>query len=77
MWEYTSIRTHSPPPLFLGRGIAELVLRRAAYVPLSRIKPSRSSVLCRERFYSAVVAVLTALIVMTVAGSAFSPGCFG
>ena len=49
MWEYTSIRTHSPPP-FLERGIAELVFRRAAYVPLSRIKPSRSSVLCRERF---------------------------
>ena len=76
MWEYTSIRTHSHPP-FLERGIAELVFRRAAYVPLSRIKPSRSSILCRERFYSAIVAVLTALIVMTVAGSAFSSGCSG
>ncbi|KAF2581437.1 hypothetical protein F2Q68_00003922 [Brassica cretica] len=59
------------------RGIAELVLRRAAYVPLSRIKPSRSSVLCREHFHSAVVAVLTALIVMIVAGSVFSSGCSG
>ena len=76
MWEYTSIHTHSPPP-FLERGIAELVFRRPAYVPLSRIKPSRSSILCRERFYSAIVAVLTALIVMTVAGSAFSSGCSG
>ncbi|CDY68921.1 BnaCnng61060D [Brassica napus] len=28
-------------------------------------------------FYSAIVAVLTALIVMTVAGSAFSSGCSG
>uniref|UniRef100_A0A0D3AB47 Uncharacterized protein n=1 Tax=Brassica oleracea var. oleracea TaxID=109376 RepID=A0A0D3AB47_BRAOL len=57
------------------RGIAELVIRRAAYVPLSRIKPSRSSVLCRKRFYSAVVAVRTALIEMIVAGSVFSSGC--
>uniref|UniRef100_A0A0D3CFF2 Uncharacterized protein n=1 Tax=Brassica oleracea var. oleracea TaxID=109376 RepID=A0A0D3CFF2_BRAOL len=60
-----------------SRGIAELVLQRAAYVPLSRIKPSRSSVLCRELFYSAVVAVLTALIEMIVAGSVFSSGCSG
>uniref|UniRef100_A0A0D3BLK3 Uncharacterized protein n=1 Tax=Brassica oleracea var. oleracea TaxID=109376 RepID=A0A0D3BLK3_BRAOL len=59
------------------RGIAELVFRRTAYVPLSRIKPSRSSVLCREHSYSAVVAVLTAMIVITVAGSAFSSGCSG
>ena len=73
VYEYT----HPLPPPFLESGIAELVFRRAAYVPLSRIKPSRSSVLCRERFYSAVVAVLTALIVMTVAGSAFSSGCSG
>ncbi|KAF2559220.1 hypothetical protein F2Q68_00014628 [Brassica cretica] len=42
-----------------------------------RIKPSRSSVLCRECFHSAVVAVLTALIVMIVAGSVFSSGCSG
>ncbi|KAF3514149.1 hypothetical protein F2Q69_00004803 [Brassica cretica] len=58
-------------------GMAELVFRRAAYVPLSRIKPSRSFVSCRERFHSAVVAVLTALIVMIVFGSVFSSGCFG
>uniref|UniRef100_A0A0D2ZRJ7 Uncharacterized protein n=1 Tax=Brassica oleracea var. oleracea TaxID=109376 RepID=A0A0D2ZRJ7_BRAOL len=57
--------------LILSYEHAELVFRRAAYVPLSRIKPSRSSILCRERFYSAIVAVLTALIVMTVAGCAF------
>ena len=75
MWDYTSIRTHSPT--FLERKMAELVFRRAAYVPLSRIKPSCSSILCRERFYSAIVAVLTALIVMTVAGSAFSSRCSG
>ena len=76
MWEYTSIRIHSPPP-FLERGIAELVFRRAAYVPLSRIKPFCSSILCRERFYSAIVAVLTALIMMIVAGSVFSSGFSG
>uniref|UniRef100_A0A0D3E8P4 Uncharacterized protein n=1 Tax=Brassica oleracea var. oleracea TaxID=109376 RepID=A0A0D3E8P4_BRAOL len=59
------------------REIAKLVFRRAAYVPLSRIKPSRSSVLCRERFHSAVVAVLTDLIAMIVAGSVFYSGCSG
>ena len=60
MWEYTSICTHSPlPPPLLERGIAELVFQRAAYVPLSRIKPSRSFILCGECFYSAVGAVLT------------------
>ena len=69
--------THPLPPPFLERGIAELVFRRAAYVPISRIKPSRSSVLCRKRFYSAVFAVLTALIVMTVAGSVLFSGCSG
>nr|VDD24275.1 unnamed protein product [Brassica oleracea] len=37
----------------MRRGIAELVFRRVAYVPLSRIKPSCSSILYRERFYSA------------------------
>ena len=73
VYEYT----HPLPPPFLERGIAELVFRRAAYVPLSRIKPSRSSLLCREHFHSAVVAVLTALIVMIVAGSVFSSGCSG
>ena len=72
VYEYT----HPLSP-FLERGIAELVFRRAVYVPLSRIKPSRSFVLSRERFHSAVVVVLTALIVMTVAGSAFSSGCSG
>ena len=75
---HRSMRVYVPtPPPFLERGIAELVFRRAAYVPLSRIKPSRSSVLCREYSYSAVVDVLTALIVVTVAGSMFSSGFFG
>ena len=69
--------THPLPPPFLERGIAELVFRRAAYVPLSRIKASRSSVSCRERFYSAVVAVLTALTVLIVAGSTLFSGCPG
>ncbi|KAL0754183.1 hypothetical protein Bca101_091851 [Brassica carinata] len=32
---------------------------------------------CRERFHSAMVAVLTVLIVMTVAGSTFFSGCSG
>ena len=69
VYEYT----HPLPPPFLERGIAELVFRRAAYVPLSRIKLSRSSVLCRELFYSAIVAVLTALVAMTVAGAVTPP----
>ena len=52
MFSYVGVYeyTHPLPPPFLERGIAELVFRRAAYVPLSRIKPSRSSVLCRGRF---------------------------
>ena len=61
LWEYTSIRTHFPPP-FLMRGIAELArLRRAANVPLSRIKPSHSSVCCCGCFYSPSVNVSTVL----------------
>ena len=61
LWEYRSIRTQSPP--FLVRGIAELVgFRRAAYVPLSRIKPSRSSDSCCGRFYSPCVAVPIVLV---------------
>ena len=71
-WEYT----YPLPPPFLERGIVELIFRRAAYVPLSKIKPSRSSILCRECYYSAVGAVLTALIVMTVAGSMSLSGFF-
>ena len=60
LWEYRSIRTQSP---FLVRGIAELAgFRRAAYVPLSRIKPSRSSDSCRRRFYSPCVAVPIVLV---------------
>ena len=73
MWEYTSIRTHSPP--FLEREIAELVLRRAAYVPLSRIKPSRSSVSCRECSYSAVDVAMSALTLSIVAGLTLFSGC--
>ena len=76
LWEYRSIRTQSPP--FLVRGIAELVgFRRAAYVPLSRIKPSRSSVSCRECSYSAVGVAMSALTVSIVAGSTLFSGCSG
>ena len=39
----------TPPPLLRG-GIAELVLRRAAYLPVSRIKPSRSAAVCASVF---------------------------
>uniref|UniRef100_A0A0D3CED3 Transmembrane protein n=1 Tax=Brassica oleracea var. oleracea TaxID=109376 RepID=A0A0D3CED3_BRAOL len=75
LYRFKECDSHSPP--FLERGTAELVFRRAAYIPLSRIKPSRSFVLCREHFYSAVVVVLSVLIVMIVAGSVFSSGCSG
>ena len=71
VYEYT----YPLPHPFLERGIAELVFRRAAYVPLSRIKPSHSFVLCREYSHSVVVAVLTAVIVVTVAGSVLLFGC--
>ena len=42
VYEYT----YPPPPPFLERGTAEFVFRQTAYVPLSEINPSRSSVVC-------------------------------
>uniref|UniRef100_A0A0D2ZQR8 Uncharacterized protein n=1 Tax=Brassica oleracea var. oleracea TaxID=109376 RepID=A0A0D2ZQR8_BRAOL len=54
------------------KGKREIFEVMTSRLSILRIKPYRSSILCRERFYSAIVAVLTALIMMTVAGSAFS-----
>ena len=50
VYEYTY--TYPLPPPFLERGVAELVLRRVTYVPLSGIKPSGSSVCAVSVSYS-------------------------
>ena len=75
MWEYTSIRTLPPP--FLERG-----LLNSSFDELPTY-PSRGSshlvvlFYAASVFYSAVVAVLTALIVTTVAGSVLLSRCSG
>ena len=72
MWEYTSIciRTHSPPPLF-REGDS---WTRLANVPLSGIKPSRSTVFTVSVSYSFGEIAPGVLVTVTVTGSTISSG---
>ena len=73
MWEFRSIciRSHSPPP-FLERGIAEIILRRVAYVPLTGIKPTLSAVCAVSVSYSFCKNVSDVLVTVTFTGSTTS-----
>lgn len=74
-WEYTGICIRTHCPLFREEDSWTRLLT-TTYVPLSKIKPSRSSVGCRECFYSFAAASIFASVAVTVARLTASSGFF-
>ena len=68
------ICTYSPPPPLFREEIAELVLRRVAYVPFLGIMPSRSSVCAVSVSYLFGEIASDVLVAVTITGSTTSSG---